>query len=487
MTALVLAEDTTSTAEAVVVTAANAVSASAIIATEMAVTCMTVPCMAVTASYRNCDGLWNQLANGNFDFFLYNLRNANLVGFGACFWNALVDNNINNFFLSGVLNNVASARAGFGFANSASYLAGLGLVNTTSNLGGYSACFWSADVLGNLLGASFANESALANLDVTNFITAKSYIVSVRFFALLWLIAGNSNVFSNKVWNPNLLADGAGSWSYWSTSGRCTTASVSCWSTAASAAATGCCNRSCTTAARSSGSISWCAVSWCTSYFFNNGLVATVVAGNLFGGCYRNHTANGACASTFFCVRNLESTLNGFFGVLRNLNCVVDFFSHWLANVNGNFTGYVFVNGSANGVRLFFNNLLRYTYFVGVFDLFGYWNTLGDGLLNGLLLVDHDGHFASSFFGAINGFVNQSLFGNLRWNHDGLFNVGYLGRTGGGACGGDYASCTAATSATAHSYTAATTAVCINVTGPQHCGQPKCKHWAKLHCNLLDD
>ena len=167
--------------------------------TVAAVTVITVSAVARSAGGgdRNADSLWNKLANSNFDFFLDGLRNANFVGLGANFRNALVNYNVNGFFLSGVLNNVASSLAGFGFANSLGYLASLGFVDLTSNLGGYGLGLRNTDVLGNLLGAGLGNEIALANFDFTNFVAADRDVVGVGFFAMLWLVRSYSDVFGN--------------------------------------------------------------------------------------------------------------------------------------------------------------------------------------------------------------------------------------------------------------------------------------------------
>ena len=103
-------------------------------------------------------------------------------------------------------------------------------------------------------------------------------------------------------------------------------------------------------------------------------------------------------------------------------------------------------------------------------------------------LVD-DGVFFRLGFHAGQILCDGTHFGNLCWDHDGLLNVSYLRTTCCGASGGHSSTTTTSTGATGcYSYSAAASTIRENVTGAQDgSGQPKCIHWAKLHCSLLDE
>ena len=232
----------------------------------------------------------------------------------------------------------------------------------------------------------------------------------------------------------------------------------------------------------------------------------------LFLGCYRHIYVVGL--NDIYVVWNLNGVANCFVDSGRNLNGVVLYFCNRLANgylvgllfhygrwnLNGEVLNNVVVNGFVDSVRNLFSNCVGNVDLVRFFDLARNRIVHGDRDLFGFLLWNHDRGCAGLGFGAwhltaycvspsasfcaTSGLVDRSHFGNLRWDHNGLFNVADLSAT------------TTHVSATTNHHTAnntsgtgctSATAIRKYATGPkQNCGQPKGKTWAKLHCSLLE-
>ena len=211
---------------------------------------------------------------------------------------------------------------------------------------------------------------------------------------------------------------------------------------------------------------------------------------------------------------NLYGVVNCFVDSRRNLNgiglnvlnCFANgylvglLFDNRRWNLNGIVLNNVVENGFVDSVGNLFGNCVRDVDLVRFFDLACNRLVHRVGDLLGFLLWNHDRgctglglgpwHLTayrvspSASFCAISGLVDRSHFGNLRWDHNGLFNVADLSAT------------TTHVSATTNNHTAnntagtgctSATAIGKNATGPkQNCGQPKGKTWAKLHCSLLE-
>ena len=249
------------------------------------------------------------------------------------------------------------------------------------------------------------------------------------------------------------------------------------------------------------------------------------------------------------CNRHLDSIVLNFWCRYWNLNCVRNLFLNSLANIDGVRLYFVCVNRNLNGIGLLLGNSRRNRNCVGL--LLAIVNSLVDrvrnlflncfrnrnlrcldfclgdrgrnlvGLSSGLLNRSLNRYFASLGFLARNlldfgvrfslcflarNLVNDGVlfrlrfhagkilcdgshFGDLCRNHDGFLYVSYLRTTCCGTSGGHYGTSTSSTSAAScYSSGAATSTISENVTGPQDgSGQPKCIHWAKLHCSLLDE